>query len=382
MKATIAVVGAAETTDLGTITDRSQLGLAADAARNALADAHLKPQDIDGVCIAGESPAVLAHYMGITPRWIDGTLVGGCSFLMHVRHAAAAIAAGYCDTVLVVHGESGKSRVAHSPLPWPPPAGSLAGQFEAPFGAISSPTMFTLPVLRYLHEHKLDRRALAEVVVAQRRWAARNPRALYRDLLSVDEVLNAKPIAYPFTLPMCCPLTDGGGALVLVSAERARDFAARPVYLAGSGESVDSPLISQMPDLCTSGAFRRSGAQAMSSAGLAHADVDHLMLYDAFAHLPLYGLEDLGFCEPGSAASFIADGHTSPGGRLPVNTNGGGLSYMHSGMYGMYAMQESVRQLRGTAAAQVPDAQVSVCHAVGGMFTSAATLVFSTEASW
>jgi len=232
---------------------------------------------------------------------------------------------------------------------------------------------------RYLHQYGLGREALAEVVVAQRKWANRNPRALYRDLTTVEEVLSARMIAYPFTLPMCCPLTDGAGALIVVSAERARDFPRKPVYVIGSGESSASPLISQMPDLCSSGAFRRSGTEAFRSAGISHDDVDHVMLYDAFAHLPLYALEDLGFCAPGEAAHLIASGATSPGGHLPVNTNGGGLCYTHSGMYGMFAMQESIRQLRGTAAAQVDGARISVCHGVGGMFTSAGTLIFSNE---
>jgi acetyl-CoA acetyltransferase len=186
-------------------------------------------------------------------------------------------------------------------------------------------------------------------------------------------------IAYPFRKLMCCLVTDGGGALVLTSPERADDLPARPVYVVGTGESVETNMISQMSDLTSSAAFRLSGRQAFADAGISHQDVDHVMLYDAFAHLPLYGLEDLGFCKPGEAAAMTADGHTSPGGTLPVNTNGGGLSYMHSGMYGMYALQESVRQLRGTAAAQIQGARVSVAHGVGGMFAASSTIVLANE---
>ncbi|PZW91528.1 acetyl-CoA acetyltransferase [Burkholderia sp. 28_3] len=299
--------------------------------------------------------------------------------MLHVRHATAAIAAGLCKTVLIVHAESGKSRIANTPLPWPPQAGSLPGQFEAPYGAISSPTMFTVPVLRYLKQHGLTPDALGEVVVAQRKWAALNPRSLYKEQMSVADVLSAKVIAYPFTLPMCCPLTDGGGALVLVAAERAVEFPHKPVYICGSGESAESPMISQMNDLTSSRAFRDSGNAAFESAGIARSDVDHVMIYDAFAHLPLYGLEDLGFCKPGEAAGFIAEGNTSPGGRLPVNTNGGGLCYTHSGMYGMFALQESVRQVRGTAPAQQGDVNFSVCHGVGGMFATAGTIVLGSQ---
>jgi acetyl-CoA acetyltransferase len=375
----VAVVGAAESTRMGVIPDVSQLQLNADAALNAVWDAGLKPSDIDGVATAGESPVTLAQYLNITPKWIDGTAVGGCSFLMHVRHAVAAIEAGLCTTVLISHGESGKSRVAPPAGPWPPTRSSWPGQFETPYGAVSPPTMFTVPVMRYLKTYGITREQLAMVPVVQREWAQRNPRASFRDPITVDDVLAAKMIAYPFTILMCCPQTDGGGALILTSSERAKDMPRPPVYILGAGESTESILVSQMADFSSSRAFRVSGQQAFASSDISHAEVDHLMVYDAFAHLPLYGLEDLGFCKPGEAAHFIAERNTAPGGKLPVNTNGGGLSYMHSGMYGMYALQESVRQMRGIAPAQVEGARVSVCHGVGGMFSAAATIVFSNE---
>jgi acetyl-CoA acetyltransferase len=378
-RAEVAVVGAAETTDMGSIPGLSHLGLNLDAARNALKDAGLKPSDVDGIATAGESPVALAHYLGIEPRWVDGTAVGGCSFMLHVRHAAAAIAAGLANNVLVVHGESGNSRIGSPRPPWPPERGSLAGQFEAPYGAISPPAMFSLPVLRYLNTHGLGREALAHVAVRQRQWAAMNPRALHKAPITVDDVMKARMVVYPFTLLMCCPRTDGGGALLLTRADRARDFPHRPVYILGTGESSESPMISQMRDFNTSRAFRTAGQMAFREAGISHAEVNHLMVYDAFAHLPLYGLEDLGFCEPGTAAAFIAEGNTAPGGKLPMNTNGGGLSYMHSGMYGMYALQESVRQVRGIAPAQVDGLRTSFCLGVGGMFQAAGAIVFSSE---
>jgi acetyl-CoA acetyltransferase len=376
-KKSVAIVGAAETTEMGLIPGMSQLGLHADAALNALKDAGLKPSDIDGVATAREDTVTLAHYLGITPTWVDGTTVGGCSFMLHVRHAAAAINEGLCRTVLIAHGESGKSRVAASPRPAFP--GSLAGQFEAPFGTMGPPTMFPIPVLRYMKRYGLTEQQLAMVAVVQREWAARNPRASFRDLITVKEVLGSRMIAYPFRLLMCCLVTDGGGALILTSAERAKDFPTKPVYVLGTGESVESPMISQMQDFTSSRAFRVSGKKAFDEAGIKHADVDHLMIYDAFAHLPIYGLEDLGFCKPGEAGAFIEERNTAPGGKLPLNTNGGGLSYMHSGMYGMYALQESVRQMRGAAPAQVKGAKISVCHGVGGMFSSSGTIIFSNE---
>jgi acetyl-CoA acetyltransferase len=167
--------------------------------------------------------------------------------------------------------------------------------------------------------------------------------------------------------------------LILTSAARAKDFPCKPVYVVGSGESVETPMISQMEDFTTSRAFRVASRQAFAEAGIGPKDVDHLMIYDAFAHLPIYGLEDLGFCERGAAAEFIWNRNTAPGGKLPLNTNGGGLSYMHSGMYGMYALQESVRQLRGTAAAQVQGASISLAHGVGGMFAASGTIIMSNE---
>ena len=376
----IAVVGAAETTRMGKIPDMSVIGLHADAALNALADAGLKPSDIDGVATAGENPTSIAHYLGIVPTWVDGTAVGGCSFMLHVRHAAAAIESGYCKTVLITHGESGRSRVGGGGRFGGGGGASLQGQFEAPFGPVGPPTLFTIPVLRYLKTHGLTEEDLAWVAVIQREWAAMNPRASFKDPITVDDVLSSRMIAYPFRLLQCCLVTDGGGALILTSAERAKDFPQKPVYLLGTGESVETPMVSQMADFTTSRAFRVSSKQAFAEAGVRHADVDHLMIYDAFAHLPLYGLEDLGFCQPGEAAAFIRERNTAPGGKLPLNTNGGGLSYMHSGMYGMYALQESVRQMRGIAPAQVPGAKISVAQGIGGMFAAAGTIVFGNEA--
>jgi len=375
----VAVVGAAETTRLGRIPDMSAIGLHADAALNTLKDAGLKASDIDGVACAGLSPVELAHYLGIVPTWADGTQVGGCSFMLHVRHAAAAINEGLCKTVLITHGESGRSRVGAGGR-FGGGGSSLQGQFEMPYGPSGPPTMFTIPVLRYMKTYGVTEADLAMVAVIQREWAAKNPRASFRDPITVDDVLNSPMIAWPFRMLMCCLVTDGGGALILTSAERAKDFPQKPVYILGTGESVETPMVSQMADFTSSRAFRVSGKKAFEEAGIAHKDVDHLMIYDAFAHLPLYGLEDLGFCKPGEAAAFIRERNTAIGGRLPLNTNGGGLSYMHSGMYGMYAMQESIRQMRGIAPAQVPDAKISISHGVGGMFAASGTIVWSNVA--
>jgi len=374
----IAIVGAAESTRIGAVPDMAQIMLHADAALNAMADAGLKPADIDGVaCVGPMMPQQIAHYLGITPKWVDGTGVGGCSFMLHVRHAAAAIHAGYCKTVLITHGESGKSRVNGTPRPAEPQ--SLNGQFEAPFGPMGPPTLFPIPVLRYMKTYGVTHEQMAQVAVVQREWAAKNPRAAFKDPITIDDVLNSKMIAYPFRLLQCCLVTDGGGALILTSSDRVKDFPTKPCYILGSGESVETTMVSQMEDFTSSRAFRVAGPEAFRMAGIKHSDVDHLMIYDAFAHLPMYGLEDLGFVKRGEAKDFIWERNTAPGGKLPINTNGGGLSYTHTGMYGMFALKESVRQVRGTAPAQVPNVKISVAHGVGGMFSASGTVVLSNQ---
>jgi acetyl-CoA acetyltransferase len=375
------IVGAAETERIGVVPELSALELHADGARRALADAGLTIADVDGVAAAGQSPIAVAHYLGITPTYVDTTSVGGCSFLVHVRHAAAAITAGLCEVVLITHGESGRSRVGAGPRVMD--ASSPQGQFEAPYGPMGPPTMFPIGVLRFMLETGLTHEQLASVAVAQRRWSAWVPRAMYRDEITVDDVLASRMVAYPMHLLECCLVTDGGGALVVTSAARAAALPGPkpPVYVLGTGEAAETPLVSMMKDFTRSEAFRLSSAAAFAESGLGVADVDHLMVYDAFAHLPIYGLEDLGFVGRGEAGAFVAEGHTSPGGRLPMNTNGGGLSYTHTGMYGMFLVQESVRQLRGEAAAQVEGVEVSLAQGVGGMFMAAGTLVLGTAAA-
>src|SRR5437667_6673924 len=237
----IAIVGAAETTRLGVIPDTSQIQLHADAALNAMADAGLKPADIDGIATAGETPVTVAHYLGLTPKWVDGTAVGGCALMLHVRHAAAALESGLCRTVLITHGESGRSGVARSRPAVSP--GSLAGQFELPYGPMGPPTLFPIPVLRYMKTYGVSHEQLAMVAVVQREWAAKNPRATFKDPITVDDVLNSRMIAFPFRLLQSCLVTDGCGALLLSTADPAKDFPQSlplpanrsPVYLLGTG---------------------------------------------------------------------------------------------------------------------------------------------------
>ncbi|HEX7996071.1 MAG TPA: thiolase [Streptosporangiaceae bacterium] len=374
----IIIAGAAETDQVGKLPDHSTLQLHTESALNALADAGLSVRDIDGIAtVSSPGPVQVAHSLGIVPRWMDGTAVGGTSFLLHVRHAAAAIRSGYATTVLITHGESGRSRVGASRYAQAP--SSIQGQFEAPYGLFGPPTAFTIPVLRYMKDYGLTHEQLAYVAVAQRRWAAKNPRAMYRDPITVDDVLASRMVAYPFHLLECCLVTDGGGALIVTSADRAGDFPKPPVHVLGTGESAETPVISQMADFTQSQAMRLAGRDAFAEADIGTADVGHLMVYDAFAHLPIYGLEALGFVAKGDAGSFIADGNTEPGGALPLNTNGGGLSYTHTGMYGMFAIQEGVRQIRGEAAAQVDGPDISVVVGNGGMFATSGVLVLGRQ---
>ena len=378
MPSRIVVIGAAETNRLGKITDMSPVALHAEAVRNAIVDAGITRDDIDGLASVGEGPAGLANYLGLVPTWLDGTYVGGCSFLLHLHHAAAAIEAGMAKVVLISHAVS---RGGPDSSPGVLDLANLQQQFEHVHGVGPPATKFPLGLLRYMKEFGLSEGQLASVAVAQRRWSSRVPRAMMRDLITVDDVLSSPLICYPLHRLECCLTTNGGGAIIVTSEEHAATLPLRKplVHLLGGAESSESPMASQMADLTSSRAFRTTGRIAFEQAGITTGDVDHLMAYDAFAHLPIYALEDLGFVGRGEAGGFIEEGHTSPGGSLPMNTNGGGLSYTHTGIYGMFVMQESIRQVRGEAAAQVPGVRISVAHGVGSMFTSASTLVFGTS---
>ena len=380
MRSQTVVIGAAETKRLGVITDVSPVQLHAEAVRNAIADAGITRDDIDGVACVGEGPAGLANYLGITPTWLDGTFVGGCSFLVHLHHASAAIAAGMAKVIVISHAVS---RGGSASSPGALDLANLQQQFEQVYGVGPPATKFPLGVLRYMKTYGLTHEQLASVAVAQRRWSSQVPRAMMRDLITVDDVLASPLICYPMHRLECCLATNGGGALIVTSAEHARTLPLRKalVHVLGGAESSESPLASQMADLTSARAYRTTGRLAFEQAGITHSDVDHLMAYDAFAHLPIYTLEDLGFVGRGDAGAFIEEGNTSPGGSLPMNTNGGGLSYTHTGIYGMFLMQESIRQVRGEAAAQVPGVNISVAHGVGSMFTSASTIVFGSEAA-
>tara|TARA_B100001123_G_scaffold431399_1_gene552807 strand:+ start:803 stop:1954 length:1152 start_codon:yes stop_codon:yes gene_type:complete len=375
-----AIVGASESTKIGKVEELSGMGLLLNAAANTLQDAGLKARDIDGITTGYYPPANVAQHLGIQPNWADSTVVGGAAWMYQLRNAVAAIDAGYCNNVLITYGESGRSHGL--PISYDIGAsGSTEQQFTLPYTSGIRAALFAIPLVRYMNEFGLTEEQLAYVHVAQRKWAAKNPRAKLREPVSVEEILATPEITWPIRRSMCCLVSDAGGALVVTRADRAKDFPKPPVYILGSGAGIDSGIFdpTAIKDLLRPSLIQRAGKQAFSSAGCRHEDIDHLMIYDAFAHLPIYTLEGLGFVDYGEAGAYIQEGNTEPGGKLPLNTNGGGLCYAHSGSYGMLCMQESIRQVRGEAAAQVEGVNTSLAFGWGGMWSACAAVIFSNQ---
>ena len=372
-----AIVGVAESDEMGTVPHKSALQLHAEAARNAIADAGLTKNDIDAVFSAGRVFSTeTAEYLGIRPRYLDGTSVGGCSFIQHCQHAMAAINAGLCEVALITHGESGRSRLGMPSMK--SEKDSLIWQFEVPYGIVFPFTSYAFIATRHMHEFGTTQEQLAEVAVATRAWARLNPKANQRGELSIADVMKSPLIAWPFHVLDCCLVTDGGGAAIVTSAERAKNLKKKPAYILGTGEGTGHCWINQMPDFTAATGAQISGPQAFAMAGVTPKDVDVAMLYDAFTIVPILALEDLGFCKKGEGGAFVSGQRTAPGGNFPMNTNGGGLSYTHTGMYGMFTIIEAVRQVRSECGErQVKDAEVALCHGPGGIFSAAATMILA-----
>lgn len=379
LRGTAAIVGVAESDELGRLPNKSSLQLHMEATANALADAGLKKSDIDAVFTSGRNMANdLPEYLGIRPRFVGGTQVGGCSFILHVEHAMAAINAGLCEVALITHGESGHSRIAMPAPRWGDD--STNNQFELPYGTVGPATGYGFLATRHMHTYGTTSEHLAEVAVATRKWAAMNPKAYVRDPLTIEDVLNSRLIAWPFHLLDCCLVTDGGGAVIVTSSERARDLLKKPVYVLGTGECATHMMVSQMPSFVSWDAARIAGERAFRMSGVKHTDIDVAEFYDAFTIVPMLALEELGFCKPGESGPFVSGQRTAPGGDFPMNTNGGGLSYTHTGMYGIFTIIEAVRQLRGECGPrQVANAKTAICHGTGGTWSAAATMIVSTE---
>lgn len=379
-----AIVGVAES-DLGDVGPlRYPMELAGQAAVRAVADAGLCMQDIDGLfgCVSDRfmTNLDLGEYLGIRPRYSDSGNIGGSSFLSYLYHAAAALHAGLCDAALIVYGSTPR---ADAQRKQPYMGGAELPNYEAAYRPRHPVSGYALATARHMHEYGTTREQLAQVAVAARQWALLNPVAFShaKGPLSVDDVLNSKPVCSPLSVRDCCLVTDGGGAIVVTRADRARDLAKPPVYLLGAGEAHSHRTISQMPNL-TSTCATESSARAYAMAGVGPQDIHLLQLYDAFTINTIMFLEDLGFCAKGEGGAFVAEGHIAPGGKLPVNTNGGGLSYCHPGMYGIFTLIEAARQLRGEAGArQQAGVELALAHGNGGQFSSQVTAILGTEAT-
>jgi acetyl-CoA acetyltransferase len=378
-RAASAIVGAA-TFGLGEAPGLGTMDLAAAASAKALAQAAFAPGEVDALFVTlADDPMCglgFAEYLGIRQSvHTDNNRTGGTSFHSHALTAARMLEAGECHTALIAYGSNqrsaaGKLVTALRPSP-----------YEAPYRLPRPVGSYALATARYMHQYGLTREQLGEVAVAARRWAQLNPEAFLRDPLSLAAYLDSRLVADPLSVRDCCLVTDGAAAIVMTRAERARDIVAQPVYLLGGAIETQHRDIAQMADLTVTAATR-SGARAFAQAGLRPGDVDVLQLYDAFTINVLLFLEDLGFCAKGEAADFIAGGRIAPGGALPVNTNGGGLSCAHPGMYGLFTIVEAVEQLTGRAAArQVAGAQVALAHANGGELSSQATLILGGPAT-
>ena len=373
----VAIVGVAESDEIGRVADKSSLQHHAEAAYNALEDAGLSIKDVDGVLSAGFSTLTIAEYLGIQPSYTDSTAVGGSSFIIHIAHAMAAINAGYCEVALVTHGEAGRSARNR--------AGGNASepgpQYELPYGFVGAPINYALTCRRYMHEYgeERTRQAMAEVAVATRKWALKNPKAYMKDPMTFDDYHASRWISWPFHLFDCCLVTDAGGAYVVTTSERARDLKKKPIWVLGAAEGHDHGIVSQMEDYTSTWA-RNSGPRALQRAGVTHDDIDLAMIYDSFTYTVLVTLESLGFCGPGEAADFVANQRTAPGGDFAMNTSGGGLSYTHSGMYGMFLVLEAVRQLRGECGdRQLDNPKLSLINGTGGSLSSTGTVILAAD---
>lgn len=373
-----AIVGAA-TFGIGRCPGVAAVDMAAHAGLLALADAGLSLRDVDALYTSAPYEALggleLAEYYGIAPKISDCNRTGGSAFEIYVQQAALALDAGLIDCALITYGANPASN--------PPKAMGMTRQspWEAPYRPLAPASSYALAASRHMHQYGTTRRQLAEVAVAARKWAQLNPEAAMRDDLSIEQVLSARMISDPLTVRDCCLFNDGAAAVVMTRADRARDLAKAPVYVLGAASVVTHREISSMPDLTVTGAAI-CGPAAFAQAGVGPADIDLVMLYDAFTITPILFLEDLGFCLKGEGGAFVEDGAIAPGGRLAVNTNGGGLSCVHPGMYGLFLLVEAARQLRGEAGAQqLPAPRLALAHGNGGVLSSQATVILGTDAA-
>jgi acetyl-CoA acetyltransferase len=364
----------------------SDKGHEAQAFQRALQDAGLQKEVIDGYFSAG-MPGIndtieMAEYLAINHKVIGGTGIGGSVFESLTQHAVAALREGQCETALISYGSGILSRAgrtlgtASMLKEGEPVAGG--DQFEEPYGP-GIIANYAMAARRHMYEFGTTSEQLAEIAVAARSWAALNPNAMYRDPLTVEDVLNSRMIADPLHKLDCCVISDGGAAIIVTTAERAADLRQQPIYILGASGAQTHWHISEMPDFTTTAAAI-CGPRAFAQAGVGPEDMDTAHLYDSFTITTLVLLEDLGFCKKGEGGPFVENGRLAPGGVLPVNTDGGGLSALHSGMRGLFLLVEATRQLRGEAGdAQIPNARLSVACGSGGSLSGMAAVVLGSE---
>lgn len=381
MSRRVAVAGIA-LSDMGRDVDATPYALMAQASRRALTDAGLGVGQIDGFASTGlgtMAPIDVAEYMGITPRWIDSTAVGGASWEVMAAHAADAISAGHADVVLLAYGSTArtdlKKGLRTANLDW---GARGPMQWEAPYGHTLI-SKYAMAARRHMHEYGTTIEQLAEIAVSTRHNAGTNPDAFARDPITIDEVLSGPMIADPFTKLQCCIRSDGAAAVVLVAEDRVADLPGHPVWILGTGEATSHISMGQWDDF-TTGPAAAAGEMAFARAGLTPADVDVCEVYDAFTYMLLITLEDLGFCAKGEGGPFVSDGKLRLGGALPTNTDGGGLSACHPGQRGLFLIVEATEQLRGTAGdRQVPDAEIACVSGTGGWFCSNGTMLLGVD---
>jgi acetyl-CoA acetyltransferase len=379
LRGSAAIAGVAESR-LGVVPDATPLTLQAEAALAALADAGLQKHQIDGLFCAGRwgrTPLIeIAEYLGLKPCYSDGTMVGGASPEFHLGHAAAAIKAGLCNAALILYGSTQRSRRERTLAM---PFEELALQYEAPFAIPYPVGAYALAASRHMALYGTTREQLAEVAVAARQWASLNPKAYRREPLRIDDVLASPPVSTPLQRLDCCLVTDGGGAVVVVSPELAPDLAKPPIWLLGYGEAQSHMLISQMQDITVAPA-KAAGERAFAMAGLAPRDIELLQIYDSFTITVILTLEALGFCKPGEGGEFVSHGRIGPQGEVALNTSGGGLSYCHPGMFGIFLLIEATRQLRGECGArQAGNPRTAIVSGTGGILSSNATCILGRD---
>ncbi len=366
---------------LGQASGHSEQEVLAQAAMAAIADAGMSLKDIDGITTCSSLSPMWAmsvvEYLGIRPTFVDSTMIGGSSYVAHLLPAMHALASGQCNAVLVCYGSTQRTaafnradltRVRKFLDPQP---------YETPYDPPLPVAAYALAASRHMHQYGTTRKQLSEVAVAARKWAQLNPEATMREPLSLADVEAARPVCEPFTVRDCCMVSDGAGAFVLTRSDRARDCAKKPVYVMGNATALWNRQVSSMHDLTVTAALE-SGKRCYEMAGVSAKDMDLAMLYDAFTINTILFLEDLGFCRKGEGGAFVDDGAIAPGGRLAVNTNGGGLSCVHPGMYGVFLMVEAVRQLRGECGErQLKDPNLALVHGNGGTLSSQSTAILS-----